>query len=516
MLTSSRKVVLGAALRSGNLVANAVVSLLMMPFVVRMLGDRMYGMWLLVGAFVGYYGLVDLGLSSAVTRHLSAAVGAQDYDGCNRVYNASLRLFSALGLVVLALASGFALAASKFAKTPADASVFSKLILILGLSLALDFPFKVYNGFLYAYLHIHLLASLDLLSLVLRTILIIAVLLRGHHVVAMAIVTLLGTLPAKVLPVFYAHKTLPFLQFGWHRWDRATAKSLFSYSASSFAIRIADLLRFQADAPVVAGFVGFAAVTHYKVAGTLTQYLVQLIQATTEAFAAIFSRQEGAKNYDALKRTFFFFSKISACTAAFIGFGLIAWGRQFIARWMGHRFLDAYPCLVVLVVGWIFGLAQAPSVQLLFGISKHKFFAWFNSMEGGANLVLSILLARKYGILGVALGTMIPMLVTKIIIQPIYVCWVASINYSEYVRRMARNLAVILVALLIPLLLTMKFAAPNYRNLAAVALLSALAYVGVLWFLAFTPAETEILERAILPKSAARAGGDKSLARGTE
>jgi len=516
VLTSSRKVVLGAALRSGNLVANAVVSLLMMPFVVRMLGDRMYGMWLLVGAFVGYYGLVDLGLSSAVTRHLSAAVGAQDYDGCNRVYNASLRLFSALGLVVLALASGFALAASKFAKTPADASVFSKLILILGLSLALDFPFKVYNGFLYAYLHIHLLASLDLLSLVLRTILIIAVLLRGHHVVAMAIVTLLGTLPAKVLPVFYAHKTLPFLQFGWHRWDRATAKSLFSYSASSFAIRIADLLRFQADAPVVAGFVGFAAVTHYKVAGTLTQYLVQLIQATTEAFAAIFSRQEGAKNYDALKRTFFFFSKISACTAAFIGFGLIAWGRQFIARWMGHRFLDAYPCLVVLVVGWIFGLAQAPSVQLLFGISKHKFFAWFNSMEGGANLVLSILLARKYGILGVALGTMIPMLVTKIIIQPIYVCWVASINYSEYVRRMARNLAVILVALLIPLLLTMKFAAPNYRNLAAVALLSALAYVGVLWFLAFTPAETEILERAILPKSAARAGGDKSLARGTE
>jgi len=508
VLTSSRKVVLGAALRTGNLVANAAVSLLMMPFVVRMLGDRMYGIWLLVSAFVGYYGLVDLGLSSAVTRHLSAAVGAQDFDGCNRVYNTSLRLFTALGLVVLAIACGFAIAASKFAKTPADAAIFWKLILILGLSLALDFPTKVYNGFLYAYLHIHLLASLDLLSLVLRTALILAVLLRGHHVVAMAIATLLGTFPAKVLPVFFAHKTLPFLRFGWHGWDRATAKSLFAYSVSSFAVRMADLLRFQADTPVVAGVVGFAAVTHYKVAGTLAQYFVQLMQAATEAFASIFSRQEGAKNYEALQRTFFFFSKISACVAAFIGFGLIAWGRQFITRWMGHRFVDAYPCLVVLVMGWIFGLAQAPSVQLLFGISKHKFFAWFNSMEGGANLVVSILLARKYGILGVALGTMIPMLITKIIIQPIYVCWVASINYSEYVRRMARTLAVILVALLIPLLLTMKFAVANYRNLAAVALLSALAYAVVLWFLEFTPAETEMFQRAILPKFAARTGGD--------
>lgn len=508
MLTSSRKVVFGAALRTGNLAANAVVSLLMMPFVVRMLGDRMYGIWLLVGAFVGYYGLVDLGLSSAVTRHLSAAVGAEDYDRCNFVYNTALRLFTGLGLLVFALACGFAVAASKFSKTPADAAIFWKLILILGLSLAFDFPSKVYNGFLYAYLHIHLLAALDLLSLALRTVLIIAVLLRGHHVVAMGIVTLVGTLPAKILPVFYAHKTLPFLRFGSRYWDGATAKSLFSYGASSFVIRIADLLRFQADAPVVAGFVGLAAVTHYKVAGTLALYFVQLMNAGTEAFPSIFSRQEGARNYDALQRTFFFSSKIAACVAAFIGFGLIAWGKPFITRWMGYRYLDAYPCLVVLVIGWFLGLAQSPSVQLLFGISKHKFFAWFNSIEGGANLVLSILLARKYGILGVALGTMIPMLVTKLIIQPIYVCWLASVNYMEYMRRMARTLAIIIVALVIPLLLTVKLAAPNYKTLGAVALLSAISYVLVLWFLEFTPAETKMLERAILPKSAAGAGGD--------
>jgi len=326
--------------------------------------------------------------------------------------------------------------------------------------------------------------------------------------VAMAIVTLLATLPAKILPVFYAHKTLPFLRVGSHYWDRETAKSLFSYGVSSFVIRVADLLRFQVDAPVVAGFVGLAAVTHYKVAGTLVQYFMQIVNASTEAFPSVFSRQEGARNYDALQRTFFFGSKISACVAAFIGFGLIAWGKPFITRWMGHRYLDAYPCLVVLVTGWVFALAQLPSVQLLFGISKHKFIAWFNSMEGGVNLVLSILLARKYGMLGVALGTMIPMLVTKIIIQPIYVCWAASISYFEYVRRMARTLAIIMVALVFPVLLTMKLAAPNYKTLGAVALLSAISYVLVLWFLEFTPAEAKILERAILPKSAAGAGGD--------
>ena len=508
MLTSSRKVVLGAALRTGNLAANAVASLLLFPFVVRVLGDRMYGIFLLVGAFVGYYGLVDLGLSSAVTRHLSAAVGGEDYEQCNRVYNTALRLFTGLGVVVLVISCGFAVAASKFSKTPADAEIFWKLILILGLSLALDFPSKVYNGFLYAYLHIHLLAALDLLSLVLRTVLIVVVLRSGYNVVAMAVVTLLSTLPAKILPTIYAHKTLPFLRFEAGYWDRTTAKSLFSYGVSSFVSRVADLLRFQVDAPVVAGFVGFAAVTHYKVAGTLTQYFVQIMRAATEALPSIFSRQEGAKDYEALRRTLFFVTKVSTCVAGFVGFGLIAWGRPFISRWMGPRYLNAYPCLVVLVVGWTLGLAQSPSVQLLFGISKHKFFAWLNSIEGAANLVLSILLARKYGMLGVALGTMFPMLVTKLIVQPIYVCQVVGIQYFEYVRRMGRTMATIVVAILIPLILTVKFATPNYRALALVALVSTAVYTLVLWFLEFTPAEAKILERAILPKPSPRLGAD--------
>jgi len=175
---------------------------------------------------------------------------------------------------------------------------------------------------------------------------------------------------------------------------------------------------------------------------------------------------------------------------------------------MGPRYLNAYPCLVVLVAGWTLGLAQSPSVQLLFGISKHKFFAWLNSIEGGANLVLSILLARRYGILGVALGTMFPMLVTKLIVQPIYVCQVVGIPYFEYLRRMGKTLVTIVVAILIPLILTVKFATPNYKALGVVALLSAAVYTLVLWFLEFTPAEAKILERAILPKPDPRVGAD--------
>jgi O-antigen/teichoic acid export membrane protein len=50
------------------------ISFFMMPFLVRNLGDRMYGIWTLVGSVLGYYGLIDIGLSSAVVRFISRAV----------------------------------------------------------------------------------------------------------------------------------------------------------------------------------------------------------------------------------------------------------------------------------------------------------------------------------------------------------------------------------------------------------------------------------------------------------
>ena len=73
-----RKLLPGSALRLASLFTAAISSLLLMPFVVHHLGDRLYGFWTLAATFVGYYGLLDLGLSSAVSQYLSLAIGQSD------------------------------------------------------------------------------------------------------------------------------------------------------------------------------------------------------------------------------------------------------------------------------------------------------------------------------------------------------------------------------------------------------------------------------------------------------
>jgi O-antigen/teichoic acid export membrane protein len=505
---TARKLVSGSALRVANIAATALVAVLIMPFVVHNLGDRLYGIWTLVATFIGYFPLLDLGLSTAVVRYLASALGQADDEQANRVFNTALRIYSGLGAIVLVVTCVLAALAPLFFKSREDASLFSQTIFIVGLSIAVLFPSRVFSGVLEAHLRFDRVAILDLLTLGLRTTLIVVLLLSGYKVAGLAWATFLASIPSMILTVYFSRKELPFLRFGSKYGGHGTARSLFSYSAFSLIAALANVLRFRVDNIVVASFVGLAAVTHYRIGGTLVQYFFLFMNALLGMFTSVFSRKEGAKDHEAIRKTYFFASKISICIASFVAFGMIAWGKPFIARWMGVQYLDAYPVLVALVVGYYLALAQGPAVGLLFGLSRHKYFALVNSVEGIVNLLLSILLVRRYGIVGVALGTLVPMTLSSVIIQPIYVCRMAGIDYFEYVRRTGRTLAIVVGSLVLPVLLSVRFAVPDYIILLSVALVSLGLYVMPLWLLEFSPVETRILLGAVWPQLAMKRAAD--------
>jgi O-antigen/teichoic acid export membrane protein len=177
MSNVSQKLVSGSALRVANVGAATLISVLILPFIIRMLGDRMYGVWTLVATFIGYYGVLYLGLNTAVTRYLSRSLATQDHEESNRVFNSALRIYLGLAVVVLLVAVTTAFLSPFFAKSRQDARLFFAVILILGVSLALQFPTRVFTGALEAHLRFDQTAGFDLLTLALRSGLIIVILL---------------------------------------------------------------------------------------------------------------------------------------------------------------------------------------------------------------------------------------------------------------------------------------------------------------------------------------------------
>jgi O-antigen/teichoic acid export membrane protein len=143
----------------------------------------------------------------------------------------------------------------------------------------------------------------------------------------------------------------------------------------------------------------------------------------------------------------------------------------------------------------------------MFATSKHKFFAYSNSIEGICIVLISILLVRHYGLVGVALGTFISMGIIRLIIQPIYFCRVSSIKYSEYMSNVSRTIAVVCLSLVIPTVIIVRYSAPEYPTLFILGFTSFFVYVVTLWFVEFSPKEKQIIQRAIFPRLSMKATG---------
>ena len=94
----SRRLLTGTILRFTTLIINIVVTFKLMPLIIATLGDTLYGLWAVVGYFVGYYGLLDLGISAAITRFVARAHSKNDKEEINYIASTGLVVFFCVGL----------------------------------------------------------------------------------------------------------------------------------------------------------------------------------------------------------------------------------------------------------------------------------------------------------------------------------------------------------------------------------------------------------------------------------
>jgi O-antigen/teichoic acid export membrane protein len=501
-----RRLLSGSLLRMSNLVAGAVASFFLMPFIVHHLGDRIYGFWSLAAAFIGYYSLLDLGLSSAISQYMCIAIGRKDHPECRVVFNTAFGLQLLVGVAALLVTGLVAAATPLICHNPADARLFWKVILILGVNTALGFPTRVYWAVLEAQLRFDVQSWLANLGLALRTGLIVWAVLSGGGLLALSWMALISTVPVTALQVWLARREAPWARIDTGFFKPKMVKSFFSYSFYSFTVYLGDIVRFQIDPLVISGLIGLAAVTHYKVAGVLAQYYLQIIIVSVGMLLPVLSRFHGAGNRQALEEVFFFGTKLSCCVSVLIFFGLAGWGRPLIGRWMGASYLDGYLPLVLLSFSVLLDGSQKSSIDLLFATFNHRFYAWINCGEALINLVLSLALARPYGILGVAMGTLIGAFVFRVVVQPWWVCRVSGLDYFAYMRFYGNNVLRCSALACAAMALSAWGLKPNYFWLAASAVCASGLYAAGAWWLVFNPGERQQLLRAFRGNRALKPG----------
>ncbi len=500
-MNTANKLFKSSVARTSLTILSIIISFFMLPFLVGKLGDKWYGIWTVVGSMIGYYYLVDFGLATAVTRYVTQYIAKKESHNVNIIINTSLVIYTVMALGIFIITIILSYLASYFIPDTKDMYLIRLIIIIMGLNLAIEFPFKAFSGIIGAYLRYDLLSYSQLITLILSTSLTVLLLNKGYGILSLSIVGFICSQISNLL--FYAISKHLFsdMRLNLKYFQRDKVHELFSYSVWSFVIQICDQVRFKIDSIVIVWMLSASHVTHYFIGARLVEYFVSLVLRATNILTPVFTQYYTDNNYQEIRNKFLLFTKINTVISLFGGGLIIILGRPFIYRWMGEDYLDAYPVLVILMTAMIAHIIHVPSNNILYGISKHRFLAIVDTVEAVANLGLSIILVRYFGIVGVALGTAIPLIFSRLVVVPLYVCRSVQLPFGKYYS----NISIIItftVGYLVSLYVLTKgiLSVPTYLKIIIVGATAFPVYfLFYLLFIGFDASE-RVLISTLLPK----------------
>ena len=461
----------GSVLKLTQVIATAVIGFFMMPFLIHNFGDNDYGMWVLVGTIIGLFSLLDAGLAGVTQRFLVRAIHGENDSEINNVISTSFYSLLIISVLIITVSIIIALVGGNYVSTDHNRQLFQKVLVILALGMALSLPWASYYGLITAKYRFDVLTYVSLSIFLFKTALIVVFVLNDYSIVALAFITLVTQVLEKICVRYIAYRYYPHIGVNFRHYDKSTLLALLAYSKWVFVAKIADRLRFTIDDLVVASIVGISAVTHYTIAVTLVAYFGEIMGSVFGVIGPSLNKYHKLNDWDSIRKVFDAVNEMTSISSVLIVSVLLFFGDDLILLWIGAGYDDSYMVLVILSFSSLIAYSQRASVATLFAIAKHKYYSIITLIEAIANLVLSVSLAMSYGVYGVALGTAIPIFISKIFIQPPYVCKQLGISKIQYYRLYFYRLLLLALASLLSYFCTISIEIHSYLSLATCAVI---------------------------------------------
>lgn len=447
-ITTSRRLVYNTLFNVVSLVSNAVISFFLIRFFLGQLGEARYGVWLLIGGSIFRYApLLSMGLNSAINRYIPVYLAKNNDEGVQRVINTSLFFFTILAIVlVTASLVIYYNVGSWFAIEPQLVRTASTLVLVVGFCFAFAMPLQPSIAVLSGLQRYDILNIVNLIVLLLRTVLVVILLLRGYGLLTTGVVFGLSEIATRVLNYFFVRKLLPAASFSLAKIDLRLLREMLAFGINTFLYAMGAIIIYHASNLIIGIFIGTTQISQFAIATAGVLLLSQLLQAFTAAIKPAVSDLDARDDEARVKEIALLTQKYSLLLIIPSGCFLVTMGREFLWVWVGDRFEDPAVIdgmaviLAILAIGHCLRLAQYSNFLVLVGRGQHKIFGVLTAVTALLCVFASIVSVKvfNWGLLGIAWSNFLPIALTSGVILPIYFYWKMRISALESVRSVWR------------------------------------------------------------------------------
>jgi O-antigen/teichoic acid export membrane protein len=476
-------------------VVDAGTSFFLTPVLVHGLGNFYFGMWALAVSLLEYSGLFDIGLRSTIQRFIARYEGSEDRQAQDETFATALVFSLSVSAFILLASAGLSLVLPDFfSVAEASRPLFRTLVVVLGGSVAVAFIGRFFGAYLLGLQRFDLY-NVTTMGLALARLVSFALIIRaGFGVLAIGIAT--ASLSALMLAAFawLVRRADPQLRLDPRLATWTRLKELTSFSIYVFLSKLGDQFRFNVDSLIIGRYLAVAAITPFSIATRLMNLFRGVLYGVLGPLTPAMSKLEGQSRTAELRTLFLRSTRITTLLTLSIGLFLLLNGRSVLRLWVGEEYVGSYGILVLLTIAHMSDFMQSPSGPLIFALGRPKVIGWWTAGEGVSKVLLSVYLVQPYGLVGVALGTLIPMLIFRLGIQAPYAMRLMQVRLIDYLRAgFVRPVifGILYVALFVPAgVLDARQPLPVFAASAAV---QALVLGVLLWLIGLIGAERKML-----------------------
>jgi O-antigen/teichoic acid export membrane protein len=406
----SGKIIRNTVFNSASRIWDILIGIVLTPFIIHHLGLERYGLWIMIGAVTGYFGLFDFGVGGSSVKYIAEFHSEGRLDRINNLLNTGLLFHSSLAACVIILAIALAKPFLVIFKIPPYFAKEAVTVLITAsVGFGLNSVFGNFAAVQGGLQRMDISGILAICASIVGAVTTVTVLLLGYGLAGLVCVQVLIFSLFGIINTIVAFRLLPGLRVHWSLANLPMFRKMFGFGAKVQVSALATLFHFQLDKFLLASFLNLAYVSFYSIASNLvakTRLLPLMVVSALFPVASELHAKDDRKGLRELYTRAFKYTILIALPTSLL---LMLMARPFIALWIGPGYELSGTTLQLLVVAYCANTLTAPGFLILNGMGRTDVGMKSSILAAALNLVLSVTFVIKFGYFGLVMGTVISM-----------------------------------------------------------------------------------------------------------
>ena len=478
-----------------------LTSLLYTPVMLRLLGQSEYGLYQLVHSVVSYLGLLSLGFTSSYVRYFSIAKKSGDENNVARLNGMFMTIFLIIAAIA-ALCGGVMVTNIRgifgTGLTESEYSTARVLMILMVFNLSVSFPNSVFNCIISAHERFFFQRLLTVLQNLLNPFLTLPLLLIGYGSIGMVAVTTGLTLTKLALDIWYVFRKLN-VRFEFKKFNLSLLKDIWAFTFFVFLNQIIDQLNWSVDRFLLGRMLGTSAVAVYGLGAQINTMYVQLSTTISSVFVPQINRivVERNDNHE-LSVLFTRIGRIQFVLLSFVLSGFVFLGHPFMEMWGGEKIYGmSFYVAIILIAPATIPLIQNLGIEIQRAKNMHRARSVVYFCIAIANVLVSIPLIRRFGVVGAPIGTAIAIAGGNILFMNWYYAKRIGLEIREFWRNIFSFLPAFAVPVILGILIIRKVEIRGILSLGIWILIYSIVFCTSMWFLGLNASEKQLIKGII-------------------